>query len=67
VNKEQGAADTLIYLCVFPTCEAKDKAWAAFRQDPDWIKARKESEAGGPLTTKVESKILRSTNYAPAK
>ena len=35
--------------------------------DPDWIKARDESQKDGSLTAKVESVYLNPTDYSPIK
>ncbi len=60
--------DTLVYILAYPDVEAKDKAWAAFRNDPAWKKALAESEADGvKLAKKVESVILTPTDYSPIK
>ncbi len=59
------AKDTLIYIVAFPSVEAQKKAWQAFRADPEWIKAKTDSEKEGPLTTKVESKNLKATDFSP--
>ncbi len=66
-DKEKGAENTLVYVMVFPSREARDKAWRAFATDPEWIKARNESEKNGKLTDKVESVILGATDYSPIK
>lgn len=66
-DKEKGAENTLVYVMVFPSREARDKAWQAFAVDPDWTKARNESEKNGKLTDKVESVILGATDYSPIK
>jgi hypothetical protein len=44
---------------------AREKAWAAFRDDPDWQKAKAESEKGGVLVKNVESKFMTATDYSP--
>src|SRR5438270_8065467 len=36
--------NTLIYVISHESQEAADKSWKAFRDDPDWIKARDASE-----------------------
>jgi hypothetical protein len=59
--------DVLVYVLAYPSREAADKAWKAFRSDPDWLAARKASEVNGPLTTKVESSYMDATNYSPMK
>ena len=61
------AQTTLIYLVAFPSVEAQKKAWAAFRADPDWIKAKAASEKDGPLLTKIppDSMNLAPTVFSP--
>ena len=63
------ADNTLIYLLAHKDREAAKQSWDAFRKDPDWIKARTDSEtqAGGSLTTKVESVFLNATDYSKLK
>src|SRR2546430_10531384 len=34
--------NTLIYILAFPSREAAQKSWAAFRSDPEWQKVQKE-------------------------
>ena len=59
--------EVLVYLLAYPSKEAADKAWKAFREDPDWIKAKKESETDGTLVSKVESVYMNPTDYSPMK
>ncbi len=66
-DKEKGSENTLVYLLAFPSREARDKAWKEFQADPEWRKAREESEKNGKLTEKVESVILMATDYSPIK
>jgi hypothetical protein len=57
----------LVYILAFPSKEAAGKSWKAFREDPDWIKAKEESEKDGKLVDKVESVYLNPTDYSPIK
>jgi hypothetical protein len=59
--------EVLVYLLAFPSKAAADKAWKDFRADPDWVKAKAESEKDGPLVKKVESKFLTATDYSKLK
>ena len=61
---EPRSADTLIYVLAHDDAAAAKKSWDAFRGDPDWIKARTESEAAGPIVRKVESVFLTPTDYS---
>lgn len=56
----------LIYILAYPSREARDKSWKAFQADPEWQKARKESEANGSLLSKPpEAVFLSATDYSP--
>jgi hypothetical protein len=61
------AKDTLIYVLAYPDRDSREKAWEAFRNDPDWTAAKAESEKNGPLVAKVESKFLTATDYSPIR
>lgn len=65
---QKGADNTLVYILAHASKEAADKSFAAFRDDPDWVAARKASEekAGGSLTEKdgVKSVFMRATDYS---
>jgi hypothetical protein len=41
------------------------KFWDAFRNDPEWQKVAKESEANGKLVTKVDSVFAEPTDIHP--
>jgi hypothetical protein len=57
----------LIYILAFPSKEAADKSWQAFRDDPVWKTAKDASEKNGVLVEKVESVFLNPTDYSPLK
>src|SRR5437763_16404610 len=57
----------MVYILAYPSKEAADKSWAAFRNDPEWKTAREASEKDGPLVAKVESVFLKATDYSPIK
>jgi hypothetical protein len=59
--------EKLYYVLAYPSKEAADKSWAAFRADPDWIKAKNASEKDGPLVKKVESVYLKPTDFSGIK
>jgi hypothetical protein len=63
----KGAEEKLVYILAYPSKEAADKSWTAFRNDPDWKRARDDSEKEGPLVMKVESVYLNPTDYSPIK
>jgi len=61
------AGKVLVYLLAYPSKEAKDTAWKGFGNDPDWKKARAESEKDGKIVEKIESTILSGTDYSAIK
>ena len=66
-DKDKGADNTLVYMLAYPDCAAREKAWEAFRADPDWIRARDASEAAGKLVDKADSVLMMATDYSPMK
>lgn len=66
-DKEKGADNTLVYILAHKSREAAKKSFADFGKDPEWTKARTESEANGKLVDKVESVFLGATDYSPVK
>lgn len=59
--------NTLVYILAHPNREAAKKNWDEFRNDPDWKKARDESEANGKIVSKMESVFMDATDYSPLK
>lgn len=61
--------NALIYLITHKSQEAAQKSFGTFGQDPDWKKAREESEkaAGGSLTVNngVKSLFLKPASFSP--
>ena len=64
---EDKGPEKLVYILAFPSKEAAAKSWKAFQDDPDWKKAKAESEKDGKLVDKVESTYLNPTDYSPLK
>jgi hypothetical protein len=60
-------ANTLWYLVAFPSVEAQKQAWKAFADDPEWKKAKAESEKDGVLVKKVTSTNMAATDYSPIR
>ncbi len=55
----------LIYLLAHKDAAQRDRAWAAFRSDPEWAQVVAESEANGPLVNWRRSTLLTPTDYSP--
>ncbi len=54
----------LIYLLAHKSREAAAASWRAFIADPEWNRAREESEREGRLAVKVESVYLTATDFS---
>jgi hypothetical protein len=65
-TKEGPGDGTLIYVLSHPSPAAREAAWAAFRADPEWQAVVKATEAGGKLTAKMETSLMRLSDYSPA-
>ena len=61
----QDKKNTLVYLISHKSKEARDESFDAFRNDPAWQKAYQDSIKDGKIVTKVESQILKPTEYTP--
>ena len=65
---EAGAErDTLVFVLAYPSREARDTSWKAFAADPEWVKAKADSEKDGPLVEKVDQTFMTPADYSPLK
>jgi len=70
---QKNANRKLIYILAHKNAEAGVASFDAFRKDPNWIKAKDDSEkkAGGSLTeggmAGVKSTYMKATDYSPMK
>jgi hypothetical protein len=61
------AEKTLVYILAYPSREAATKSWKEFQADPEWKKAKAESERDGKLVENVDSVFLNPTDYSPIR
>ena len=64
-TQDVGTNNQLFYMVGHDSLADREKNFAAFDADPDWQKARAESERDGPLIVKTHSSILQPTAYSP--
>jgi hypothetical protein len=55
----------LHYLLRWNSDEAREAGWQAFLSDPDWQRARDESERHGPLLARIDTELWAPAPYAP--
>ena len=67
LDKEIGAGEKLVYILAHQSRAAAEASWKSFRNDPEWVKVKADSEKGGALTTTIESVFLAGTDYSPLK
>jgi len=51
----------------YPSDEAREAAWKAFGSDPEWIAVRDASERNGKIVERVESVMMKATDYSDVK
>jgi hypothetical protein len=58
----------LTYLIPFESLAAREKAWAAFGADPEWIKVRAESiEKSGQISAVMHISLWKAAAYSPVR
>jgi len=57
----------LYYLLEWQDLAEREHKWNAFVQDPEWQKARAETEKDGPIVAKVTNYILAPTPYSSVR
>lgn len=58
---------TLYYFLKWESLADREKKWAAFQADPEWISARAETEKNGAIVARVENQILQPTSFSSVK
>lgn len=66
-NSIGGRSDELWYMLGFQDLAQRQAAWAAFQADPDWQKARADSEKDGALVHHIENRLMSPTDFSPLK
>ena len=58
----------LTYLIPFESLAAREKAWAAFGADPEWVKVRAESiEKSGQISAVMHISLWKAAAYSPVR
>ena len=58
---------TLYYMLAWESLAEREKKWNAFQADPEWQKARADSEKDGPILAKVNNMMLAPTAFSAMK
>jgi hypothetical protein len=57
----------LIYLVAYESMADREKKWAAFSTDPEWLEKRAETEKNGPLVMTFSNQFLKPTSFSSVK
>lgn len=58
----------MVYLTPFESADHREKAWVAFRNDPDWIRIRDESiRHGGEIVRNITNMFLSPMSFSPIR
>jgi hypothetical protein len=57
----------LTYLLAWESLADREKKWALFQSDPDWIAARAKTEADGQIVANVVNQLLVPTAFSSVK
>jgi len=57
----------LTYLLAWESLAERVEKWDAFMRDPEWLKARAESEKNGPVVASISNQLLIPTAFSAAK
>jgi hypothetical protein len=60
-------SNTLIYILCHDSREAATENWKAFREDPEWQKVSKESDANGKIVNHTTSVFMSPTDFSKLK
>lgn len=61
------SAQELTYLLRWQSLAERERCWAAFHADPDWIAARTASEQDGWIVANASNQILEPTDFSPMR
>jgi NIPSNAP len=57
----------LYYLLAWESLADREKKWAAFQSDPDWISARAKTEEDGQIVGNIVNQLLVPTSFSSVK
>lgn len=60
-------SNDLTYLLAWENLAERERCWAAFLADPEWHKAKADSEKDGAIVARIRNQILAPTGYSTVK
>jgi hypothetical protein len=57
--------NALIYVLSWDSMAERERLWALFMTDEEWLRRKGEMDRDGPLVARAENQLLQLTNYSP--
>src|SRR6516225_53271 len=57
----------LTYLLAWESLAERERKWAAFVSDPEWVAVRNETEKDGPIVATIANSILEPTSFSSVR
>lgn len=54
----------LTYLLAWDSLAERERIWAAFQADPEWIAQRAETEKDGQIVATISNQLLQPTSFS---
>jgi hypothetical protein len=64
-DDEPQKGNEFIYMLRHKSRDAATESWATFKNDPEWVKLKAESEAGGAFVKVYEIRFMSMTDFSP--
>jgi len=61
------SSEQLTYLLAWESLAERERKWAAFVSDPEWLAVKAETEKGGPIVADVANSILQPTAFSSVR
>jgi len=61
------SANALHYMLRWESLAERERLWATFLKDPDWARAKKETEVNGPIVASTSNTLLAPTDFSALK
>lgn len=58
------SSSELTYVLAWNSLADREIKWAAFQRNPEWMRARDESEKDGPLVASIDNQLLSPTSFS---
>ena len=61
------STNELTYFLAWESMAEREQKWSVFAADPEWLKARDESEKDGPIVANITTQFLAPTAFSSVK